>query len=161
MGRFSSLLKDAGTTGVGWILLALMGLTVADVFCRFVLRSPIYGASEYSELLMVLGGFLGIAWCGYTGRHIQVEIFVSRLPIGVQRYIDFGNLAGALFVSGIIAWASVAKGTSVMRMGIQSFQTEIKLYPFYYYVGLCYFLLLIVVVVRIRELFGGGKGDES
>lgn len=153
MGWFLSFLSQSATTGVGYILLVLMGLTVVDVFCRFVLRNPIYGASEYSEFLMALGGFLGISWCAYEDRHIQVEIITSKLPVKVQRFLDFWNLVCTFFIAVIIAWGSVVKGISIMKMGIQSYQTEIKLYPFYYYVGFCYVLLLIVLALKLIILF--------
>ncbi|MEM0488207.1 MAG: TRAP transporter small permease [Candidatus Bathyarchaeia archaeon] len=152
VGEFlGSFLNIIGVFGVGAILLTLMGLTVVDVFSRFVLLKPIYGASEYAEFLMVMGGFLGISWCAYTGRHIQVEILVSRFPMRIQSFFDALNYIMASVVAIIIIRSLMIKAVSVQRLGVQGAQTGITIYPFYYYIAACYVLLAAVLFLKIVE----------
>lgn len=90
------------------IIMVLMFLTTADVFGRYVLNSPIEGAFEGSEVLMVGIIFLGIAYVQHMKGHVNVEVATSWLPQRAQLGLEtFGYLVGFLIMA-VIAWQSGA-----------------------------------------------------
>ena len=81
--RFLRLLALAA----GGVLLLLMGVTVLDVFLRYVLNAPLASAWEFTEFSMALIVFLGIAYCGWTGGHIAVDVFEKWLNRPSLRFL--------------------------------------------------------------------------
>ena len=73
--RFLRLLALAA----GVLLLLLMAVTVLDVFLRYVFNAPLASSWEFTEFSMALIVFLGIAYCGWTGGHITVDVFEKWL----------------------------------------------------------------------------------
>ena len=64
----------------GLVALALMMLlTVADVLMRYCFRSPIPGATELTELMLVIIVFFALADTHTVKGHIAVDLFVTRL----------------------------------------------------------------------------------
>ena len=82
-GGFLRLLALAG----GWVLVALMGYTVLDVVLRYVFNRPFSGSLEVTEFAMALIVFLGIAYCGWIGGHVAVDIFERPLENPRLRFI--------------------------------------------------------------------------
>ncbi len=80
----------------GLALLWLMGLTVVAVMMRYVFGAPILGAQDISEMSLVLVAFLGLAYSGWTGAHIAVDLIGGMLPPGLtkldgyRRAVDWG-----------------------------------------------------------------------
>ena len=79
----------------GTLLMALMGLTVADVIGRYLLNSPVEGSSEVSELLLVSLVFLGLPAVCLDGGHVTVDLVTKSLP----RWSDRPRL----FITGLIS----------------------------------------------------------
>ena len=86
------------------ILVAMMLLTVAEVFLRYVFNHPIIGCTEYIEYLMVFVGFLGLAWCASKGLHVKVDLLVSRFPERAQGFIDTINALFVIAVCVVLIW---------------------------------------------------------
>jgi TRAP-type C4-dicarboxylate transport system permease small subunit len=73
--RFLRLLALLG----GLILLILMAFTVADVFLRYVFNAPLKSVYEFTEFVMAAIVFLGIAYTGWVGGHIAVDMLSKWL----------------------------------------------------------------------------------
>jgi TRAP-type C4-dicarboxylate transport system permease small subunit len=98
--RFLRLLALAS----GGLLLVLMLYTDLDIFLRFVFNSPFSGSLEFTEYMMAAIVFLAIAYCGWTGGHISVDLLNPVLDRPSLRFLPaLISFAGAaLFV--VIAW---------------------------------------------------------
>jgi TRAP-type C4-dicarboxylate transport system permease small subunit len=81
--RFLRLLALAS----GVIMLLLLLVTVLDVFLRYVFNAPLASAWEFTEFSMALIVFLGIAYCGWTGGHIAVDVFAKWLDRPSLRFL--------------------------------------------------------------------------
>ncbi|MDP2358523.1 MAG: TRAP transporter small permease [Beijerinckiaceae bacterium] len=91
----------------GVILLLLMVFTTMDVVMRYFFNSPFRGSLEATEFSMALIVFLGIAYCGWVGGHIGVELFEKFLERPSLRFVPvLVNLAGAALFA-VIAWQMV------------------------------------------------------
>jgi TRAP-type C4-dicarboxylate transport system permease small subunit len=93
--RFLRLLALAS----GVIMLLLLLVTVLDVFLRYVFNAPLASAWEFTEFSMALIVFLGIAYCGWTGGHIAVDVFAKWLDRPSLRFLPaiLAFIGAALF----------------------------------------------------------------
>jgi TRAP-type transport system small permease protein len=93
--RFLRLLALAG----GVALLLLMIFTVVDVFLRYVFNAPFRSVYEFTEFMMAVIVFLGIAYCGWTGGHIAVDVFAKWLDRPRLRFLPavLSFIGAALF----------------------------------------------------------------
>lgn len=88
----------------GWILLALTGYTILDVVLRYVFNAPFRGSLEVTQFAMAAVVFLGLAYCGWTGGHVAVDILERPLEHPRLRYVPalLSFVSAALFAA--IAW---------------------------------------------------------
>jgi len=74
IGKINKLLAEL----CGWLLVAMIILTVVDIVSRFIKR-PIQGVSEIAVFVMIIVVYLGLANCEERNEHVKVELIVSRL----------------------------------------------------------------------------------
>ena len=82
MQKLSKILQTAGlwVNMAGLVALAfMMVLTVADVLMRYCFRSPLPGASELTELMLVIIVFFALADTHTVRGHVAVDLVVTRL----------------------------------------------------------------------------------
>jgi TRAP-type C4-dicarboxylate transport system permease small subunit len=105
LDRSLRLLALAG----GAILLFLMGFIVVDVVLRYVFNAPFSSSKEITEFAMSLIVFLAIAYCGWTGGHIAVDLFERWLDRPALRFLPAANsfIGAALFA--VIAWRATVE----------------------------------------------------
>jgi TRAP-type transport system small permease protein len=146
VGRATRALADLA----GVVLLALMLLTAADVFMRYVFNAPISGVWDLTQAAMVLITFLGLAYCGYTGGHIVIDLLKDRLDERTLRALDvFVGVLSALIML-VIAWRSYVFMLDVSRTGAASMTL---LMPFYPLVAVVAFGSLVFAVVLVYRAF--------
>ena len=107
-GGFLRLLALAG----GWVLMLLMIYTVIDVVLRYVFNHPFRGSLEITEFAMSMIVFLGIAYCGWLGGHVAVDILERPLEDPRLRFVPviLSLVSAALFAA--IAWLTAADAIS-------------------------------------------------
>jgi TRAP-type C4-dicarboxylate transport system permease small subunit len=71
---------------VGILLLAIVTMTIWQVFSRYVLNAPSSWSDEVAQLLLVWAAFLGAAVGVKRNSHIQIDLVGGRLPAPVRRY---------------------------------------------------------------------------
>jgi TRAP-type C4-dicarboxylate transport system permease small subunit len=147
------------------LLIVMMMLTVADVFLRYVLDSPIKGSMELTEYIMVCVGTLGLAWCALQGAHIKVDLIVGRLSQKAQNYIDSFNYVLLMGISGLIAWQTFMRAGTLRRLGVDSAMLEIPRFPFVLVVSFSYLLLFITAIVlfvyAISSVISTSRGAKN
>ena len=99
-GKFLRLMSLAA----GWVVVALMAYTVIDVFLRYVFNHPFRGSLEVTEFAMALIVFLGIAYCGWLGGHVAVDIFERPLDNPKLRFVPVILTFVSTLLFAAIAW---------------------------------------------------------
>ena len=113
-GQLGRVLRAMSLAG-GWVLMLLMGYTVLDVVLRKLFNRPFSGSLELTEFAMSLIVFLGIAYCGWTGGHVAVDILERPLENPRLRFVPvILTLAGAVLFAAI-AWLTAAEALSSMH----------------------------------------------
>ena len=146
-------------------ILILMGLTTADVVFRYILKSPLKGAYEISELLFLSAVFLGMGYTQLFREHVNADLLVSRFSKHTNLILETVMLFPALVIYGLLTW----QGTKVF---LQSFSIlefrwgliQIPLWPARLAVPMGAFLLCLRfiqdIVVNLRHLFNWKRGTK-
>jgi TRAP-type C4-dicarboxylate transport system permease small subunit len=113
-GPFAALLRAMSLTA-GWIVFALMIYTVLDVALRYLFNRPFSGSLEVTEFAMSLIVFLGIAYCGWVGGHVAVDIFERPLDNPRLRFVPVVLTFVGAVLFAMIAWFSAAEAFSSMQ----------------------------------------------
>jgi TRAP-type C4-dicarboxylate transport system permease small subunit len=112
-GDFLRLLALVG----GWVLMLLMGYTVLDVVLRYGFNRPFSGSLELTEFAMSAIVFLGIAYCGWVGGHVAVDILERPLDDPRLRFVPVLLTFASALLFFLMAWlAAVEALTSTHRI---------------------------------------------
>ena len=88
----------------------------AQVFCRYILRSPLYWSEEMARYSFIYIVFIGGAWAGKEYAHLGVDFFINKMPANIQHYIRlFTDIAIMLF-SGFIVVIAIL---TLLKLGHQ------------------------------------------
>lgn len=138
------------------ILVAMMMITVADVFLRFALNRPILGSTEIVEFMMVSLAFLTISWCVLEKGHVRMDIFVTRFKPRVQAMFEIASYIFCLVLYVPITWRYIPETMENWRMGETSIVLQIPTHPFYFIViigcGMVCLALLSNLLKTLREV---------
>lgn len=144
----------------GGVVMLLMVYTVADVFLRYVFNRPFSGSLEITEFAMAAIVFLGIAYCGWTGGHVAVDILERPLEDPRLRFIP----VILTFVSAVL-FAAIAYLTAVEAFGSLhrvSNMLRWPLYPFQLIVAFGSAMYAIVLLIQAAQsLRGKTKGPHD
>jgi TRAP-type C4-dicarboxylate transport system permease small subunit len=161
MARFERFI--IGTCSVFyWIarfaLFAVMMLTCADVFFRYVFNHPLRGGYDLVALLGSIVISFSLPATTLKKSHVIMEALTGRLPEKGKRILSLvtGLLGVILFI--IIGWNLLIYGTILLRSG-EVFPT-LRLPIFYpaYAIGLC--CVVEILVLSYRTLVSV-KGDST
>lgn len=144
---------DVVTTGAAWIagavLVLLMLMTTADVAGRYFFNAPIGGVFDLTHFAVSIMVFLGLAYCGYRGGHVAIELLYDRLPLGARRVLNrLINLAGCILFA-LISWRTAVQSIDVREFGEASQMMAIPFWPLYYVVAFGAALFAWVMGLRV------------
>jgi TRAP-type C4-dicarboxylate transport system permease small subunit len=141
--------------GGGIMLLCLMVLTVVAVTLR-KFNNPIMGTQDLSESGLVIVVFFAMAYSGWTGGHIAVDLigsFVKPRTLGRMDTITRA-ISGGFFL--IVAWQSMRQGLDALEFGDGFNLLPIPHYPFFFIIAfgttVFAFILLIMAARSARGL---------
>jgi TRAP-type transport system small permease protein len=91
----------------GFLFASIVTLTIAQVFCRFVLDSPLIWSEELVRLFLVWLTFLGAAVLCWDGTHLNVDSFFLKIPPKARQWVRGFNRAVAVFFLIILVYYSI------------------------------------------------------
>ena len=111
-------------------LAAMMVLSTVDVIGRYFFNSPVLGAYEITEYLMLITVFSFLPLAQSEKVHINVDIVFNRLPAGVQNiFMRFNHLV-CLLLMILVTWMGIQRIWELKRTGEASVLLKIPDYPF-------------------------------
>ena len=139
-----------------FLVLALMMLTVSDVFMRYVFNDPITGTAEMAIYIMVCL-VCGMGLCALRGEHIVVDLVMSHFPPRVQKITDIITLFLSLGIVIIIVWQGFLNSLWEKQFDyVASTMFPVPTYPFWwvYLMGSTVLCLATVALIikKIREV---------
>ena len=153
-GAFGSLLRFLALLG-GWVVVALTFYTVADVILRYLFNRPFSGSIEVTEFAMAVIVFLGIAYCGWLGGHVAVDIFERPLENPRLRFVPVILTLASAALFAAIAWLTIGEALDTMRR--VSNMMRWPHYPFQFIVALGSAMYAVVLVIQAVRMVRGSK----
>lgn len=138
-------------------LAAMMFITVADVFMRYVFSAPISGSAEITQILLTLTVFAGFILVSRDGSHVVVSIFeplISRLSPKLYRLVyAVSNTVGTAFLLWVLI---VLARDSFLYEDV----TEGLEIPFAWIISALVVFVGLSLLTGIRVFKGGQIGHE-
>lgn len=152
----------------GFIFAAMMAallmvlFLVAHIVGRLAFNSPFPATVELEEFLLVIVTFCGLAYAGILGRHIKVDLIMSKFPQWVQHVTDTCTGLTSLALWGLIVWRGSLWTASILDPLLVTPILQWPKFPFacIFVIGSALFCLVIIAEV-LRSLHGAiaeGKG---
>ena len=119
------------------ILLAMMGITLIDVVGRYLFNSPLIGATELTELMLVGVVFLGLPAVTLDRAHVSVSLLSDRLPARFQPLREFilSIVIAALLTA--IGWRIFQQGNQIAGYGGTTETLDFPLAPVAWFCAVC------------------------
>ena len=157
-GAFASFLRLLALAG-GWVIVGLMVYTVADVILRYIFNRPFSGSIEVTEFAMSAIVFLGIAWCGWLGGHVAVDILERPLENPRLRFVPIilTFISAVLFAA--IAWLTVDEALSTTSR--VSNMMRWPHYPFQFIVALGSAMYAVVLLIQSIQMLVRDNGQSQ
>jgi TRAP-type C4-dicarboxylate transport system permease small subunit len=141
----------------GWVLMALMAYTVLDVILRYWFNHPLSGSYEITEFAMSAIVFLGIAYCGWIGGHVAVDILERPLENPKLRFIPIVLTLISAVLFAAIAWLTLQEALGTMHR--ISNMMRWPHWPFQFIVAFGSAMYAIVLLVQTFRLLRRREGE--
>ncbi len=137
----------------GAALTFMIFITVADVVLRSFKR-PILGTYEIVAFsgAVVMGFALPLT--SWTKGHISVDLLVSLIP-RIRKAFDLSTRVVGIFFFALSGVYLIKMGIKLYRTGEGSLTLQMPLYPIAYGVGICCFIVSLVMVCEIAKALRG------
>ncbi|SFE27436.1 TRAP transporter small permease [Roseivivax sediminis] len=159
-GALRSAFRRITAVLTGVLLLTLTAITLVDVLGRYFFSSPLPGATELTELLVMAIVFAGLPAICLDDGHITVDLFTTRLKgraEGVQTFLS--RLVVAVMLA-IVAWQMWEHGARIGSYGSTTTYLRIPLQPAAQAASvLCAVSALIVATLAVLRL-PKGRSEE-
>ena len=133
------------------ILAAMMCLTAVDVLMRYAFNSPIMGAFDITEYMMVLLVAFTLAYCSLKKRLVKVDLLSQYFPVRIRAIIDsFTSLIG-LAIFALITWQTVIYVKVQYETHVSSLVLHIPRYPFIALLAFSFFCFIITLLADFLE----------
>lgn len=100
------VIKNIEELVAGAALITMVGITVVNVFSRYVFRSAIPWAEELAVIGLVWSTFIGMAACYKRKAHLGIDFVVSHLPVMVQKWLQMVLMVAMVAFFGYMAYIS-------------------------------------------------------
>ena len=146
-------LARAFALGGGMLLVAVVGMTVASIFGRYLFGMPIPGEYELTELVCGIAVFAFFPHCHLTGGNVVVDFFTSRLRPRHRIMLDGLHSIAFTAMAGLVSWRLLVGGLRKLEDGETTLFLEIPIHPAYFAALVAAGLLTAVcVLVGYRHL---------
>jgi tripartite ATP-independent transporter DctM subunit len=103
VGVFSRWVNLVGAVAV----MAMVALTFLDVILRYIFNSPITGAKEMAEVMLIIAVFFSIAHTYNHRGHVRVDVVTGKLGPKAGLIMDFTTTVMGLGLFVIIIWRTL------------------------------------------------------
>lgn len=130
--------------------LAMLVIVVLDVILRIFFKSPIVGATEITQMLMVcitpaIGGTI------LEGRMTKVDVVVEKFPKGVQVVVDTIMYVITIVLFGMLSWRAFDLGAYQRSIGKVYSMLKIPEFPFLYLLAFAFAVSCIATIVVLLQ----------
>jgi TRAP-type C4-dicarboxylate transport system permease small subunit len=144
----STILSRVGAVA----LIAMMLLTATDVVGR-MFNSPVLGALELTEYLVLIVILTMLSYTQAEKGHVNVDLVVRNFSPKTQLIIDICTNIICLLLMGLIAYKGYYYALDAMEAGVASPNLYIPKYPLAFFMVLCTGVMCLEFLRTLIELF--------
>lgn len=145
----------------GVAVAGLAALIVVAVVFRYVFNSPIFGADDFNQILLVFTVAFSVGYSGRTGGQVAVEILGVVSGPAVTRWTDIAVKAAGCAMTGVLVWMLVESGNNAARYGETTLSLEITLQPFFWTLAFGMAMYGLVLLAETVALISGRDPGEA
>ncbi len=139
----------------GVAVLLMMLVSVVDVLSRSLFGVPLPGAMDLVQHLMVITIVCGLAYCGYAGGHITINMLDPLLDRPSWRYLNvLVHLTGFVLLA-LIAWRCGIAALDAFAEDANSNTLRIRTWPFYVAISLGMIAYALVLASHVVAAWNG------
>lgn len=161
----ATTLVNGVSRAVGYVsaalLVAMGGLTIADVLMRYLFNHPIRGTLELLDVLMALFVFAGLASNTASGGDVLADFLTDKWPPFVRRALDCFSAALGAAMYGLIAWGMFQQARKAAAIGDMTPALLLPVAPFQFAVAFGALLLASVYVTRSLAIAATDTRNKS
>jgi TRAP-type C4-dicarboxylate transport system permease small subunit len=109
-------------------LLILMGVTVVDVFLRYLFNRPVRGSYDLVESMLLVFVFNAIAAAFFGRRHIVIDLIDSALSGRATAVLIRAADVLSVLCVGLIMWAMLIPMTQAYHYGDSKLELHLPIY---------------------------------
>ena len=129
-------------------------LTVADVTLRSFRRS-IFGTYELVALSSAIIFGFSLPFTSWMKSHISVDFLIEKLPPVGRKLFRVATKCVGIGLFLIIGPSLITLGTDLRKAGEISVLLRVPFYPIVYAMGVCCFIVCLVLFCDIVRILGG------
>ena len=130
--------------------MVLMTLVILfDVISRYVFNFPFRGTYELIEYAMVVVLSCAMAYTQVIRGHIDIESLVELFPRTLKNFFNWLATFIAFVYYALIAYYAFVKTALEVKTGTTSAVLYIVKYPFYFVVGVGFFVFTLVLLSQV------------
>ncbi|MCZ6860948.1 MAG: TRAP transporter small permease [Alphaproteobacteria bacterium] len=141
----------------GGVLMVLAFYTVFAAMMRYLFNAPLEGVLDYSQMALVVVVFFAIAYCGRSGGHVAVDLFVNMLGQGLARRIEIVIKLLSSAVFAVLAWQSHRAALGAIEFLEATDTKNIPHAPFLWIIALGSLLYCLVLALEAAILVTSGS----
>ncbi len=138
----------------GVCLICMVVFIAMQVFCRYVLNSPLSWTEEFARYLMIVMVFIGVSMAIKSNSHMGVSSFVDMLPNKIKYVIEFFGMAVMLVLYAALCYLGLTLMKGIFSSGQVSSVMRVPMWIFYscFPVG---FALSVIREIEVMYKFAG------
>ncbi|SFD88730.1 TRAP-type C4-dicarboxylate transport system, small permease component [Lentibacillus persicus] len=145
------------------LLLAIVFITLLQVFFRFVLDSPLVWTDELSRFLLIWMVFLGAGIVSFDDKHLAVNVLQENMPPRIKLISDLIVRSVIVIFLGILIYTSI----DIVAAAHYNRSGALEIPFSYWRVSITVGSILMIgytvlrSVLDIRDFRSGTYGDDS
>ena len=161
LDRIDRVVRPVALYFGGFVVIALTLLTVVQVGFLYVLNSPINGADDLAQLLLVSVVAFSVAQSGRTGGQVAVEILGTIGGPNMTRWTDILVKVLGVVILVILTLKLIDNGNHAADFGEATLTLLISFGPFFYLLAFGMALYAVVLVFEIYVHLCGRPVDHQ
>ncbi len=134
--------------GGGLAVFAMMFLSVTDALLRSFFNRPIFGANDYTQIILSIAVSISMPLCVLAGRVIAIDTIVALLPNALQRIVGWAvSVVGAVMLA-YLAWRAFLNAREAARFAETTLLLQLPLDTSYYAIAAGSALSSILLLVE-------------
>lgn len=139
-------------------LAAMMLITVADVFMRYVFSAPISGSAEITQILLTLTVFTGFILVSRDGSHVVVSIFEPFISSISPKLYGLVYAVSNTIGTAFLLWVLIVSARDSFLFEDVTEGLEI---PFAWIISALVVFVALSLLAGIRVFKGGQIGHDT